>query len=603
MTITIPTKYPKNWLNDNAADPEKTYFPAFVGSMYESDSQMGVSAANYSDKDCWDTTKPRAYKASSDSKYLRGCIPCCSYGLEGSPFSGCANHVGSNIKKSVPAWRDAIQHKKPEVGVEANNARCSGTMAGEIGQTGCGTGDNPLDLSVGCARAATQMREMDCCGPMEGTRGCWGPGTKGIWDWCSTTDGSVGGDPHKDFAGGFDNFPHPIGKDSGGNACSQAWSNNRTKIEQRPICWRFDKTVCPISSEATSDSRWSDSYAPNNSKSYNEYEENNTDNLPSADCAYKTNIFKNLSSINEILDIGKTPGEGTYDTINDPTSDFNTKVMLDYCSGQLTKDDEGKCPLGWDICSRLSSTGKSGDICRDWKNRMTTGSKATDASIDKYTDAIKGYCDSTYPNTNAKGDLQYYTDLNDCACFKRSQDSEYQAMKKLMQGGGEDHCWWDTCRNDLGEDSPYLQPRTENSKWGSAKAYCPHVCSQIMNFSKIGGNVTIKDFNSKIACDNINPEDQTTRDGKPATEDTLLKDIGTWDYKPGDKKGGGAWYENIILDVALGIIIIGISLVVMFSYDYSRNTAPSSEILTGSIISGLLILVGAGLTTWQLIKS
>ena len=157
-------------------------------------------------------------------------------------------------------------------------------------------------------------------------------------------------------------------------------------------------------------------------------------------------------------------------------------VMDTFCTtinDNCQLDSHGK-PV--DSCLNLHSKDKSGELCRDWYNKLPEADQTT---------FMQDYCIKN-PHKPT------------CACVSRKLNPDYRRYAKEMNDLGhntQDQCWYIPCK--AGGSSVFIPPEMKPSPYANP---CPSVmCSVFMGSSgTVGGGVNISGNNTNISCQEDN---------------------------------------------------------------------------------------------------
>lgn len=160
------------------------------------------------------------------------------------------------------------------------------------------------------------------------------------------------------------------------------------------------------------------------------------------------------------------------------TSDYNT-AFNQYCFQEINQT----CPVDattnqqMTACSRVSSTGDDGTLCRQWLNN-------TDNTT--HDSLIQSYC-SMHQTA-------------DCKCATPTPTTLYNQLNAGLGLSGQPQCWWVPCETRSGA---YLVPSTfENqTTCPSGEAVCERVDRFVDTTVVRGGQINANDVASYTGCD------------------------------------------------------------------------------------------------------
>jgi len=231
-------------------------------------------------------------------------------------------------------------------------------------------------------------------------------------------------------------------------------------------------------------------------------------------------------------------------------------------------------------CSRLKSTGKDGELCRDWFNQQPKSTQDT---------VVQSYCG--------------LNNTPDCKCVNRAQDEVYTSLKsgKVINDG----CWYSACANP----QVYLQTTDiENPS-------CPaNFCDVIFNIAK-DHNVDVNHIQNDVNCvfknDPSPPKPippippKPGDDPKPKPDDPKPKpDEDDDDDKPKPKPGppeplpGPNSPTSSPFDLKKNYLIL-VVLVIIIMLTIFKGTR---DFIFGNVVFGSVFVVILGVNTYILQK-
>lgn len=197
---------------------------------------------------------------------------------------------------------------------------------------------------------------------------------------------------------------------------------------------------------------------------------------PNLRCVYDVDKINTASQINTLMRL--------YSEIQ------ITHLMRAFCTQPIST-----CPNGMNKCSRLLSTDESGEMCREWMERLPS---------DSYRDSVmREYC--------------LFNNTDDCRCINRTKHDEFNNVQGEMNAItlASTRCWYKPC-----QDNNNLLLNVEQKQECNA-----NICQSIID-AHAQGNVNIEGNKSSINCnfDKASTTPTTTTDSNSA-ESKLVKRI------------------------------------------------------------------------------